>query len=298
MSFIDREEADVLDFFQVLETRFNAGMSVANAYHGAFSTPISSTTTVTKLRWLEQMSQLRPWIGDRIIENLETDGFEVTARKWETTFGVNRDDVAHDNHGLYATAVDLKVQVAKRHKDVLAANVLSANTALAYDGVPLFSASHDVGNGQPVQNNIDTGGASSVWYLFDSRAAMKLLIDFTNGAMEQTSITDPKAHHVFMTDEFLWGMRVRYDILPGFWWGSFRSNQTLNETNLDAALVAIQTQKDRNGEPMGLSADTLMVAPANGLAARKLITSQFDAAGATNAFAGALSTPIINPFLP
>lgn len=295
---VDLEQDKVLRFFETLETSFRLGLPDVQTFYPGFTTSVQVNTATAIHRWLQQHAQLREWIGERVINNLKTEGFTVTGKKWESTFGVSRRDVDTDQFGLYAPAVADQVRVAARHKDNLSIAVMEDNTAVGYDGKVLFATDHPLNDDGDTASNINTGGGGvGKWYLLDSRQALQPVLIQNTDEIEQHSITNPESDHVFKFDEYLFGLRAFYTAVVGSWWSCYQSDQALNETNLDAAMVAMSDFKDKNGDPMGISPDTLMVGTKNGLNARKLIVLPFDAAGASNAMSGALKTPIVNPYI-
>lgn len=295
---VDLEQAQVQRFFETLETSFRLGISQVQTFYPSFTTSVQVNTATAIHRWLQQHAQMREWIGERVINNLKTEGFTVTGKKWESTFGVSRRDVDTDQFGLYAPAVADQVQVAGRHKDNLTIAVMEDNTAIGYDGKVLFATDHPLNEAGDTASNINTsGGGVGKWYLLDSRQALQPVLIQDTDAIEQHSITNPESDHVFKFDEYLFGLRAFYTATVGSWWSCYRSDQALTETTLDAAMIAMEGFKDKNGDPMGISPDTIMVGSTNRLAARKLIVTQTLSGGGDNPMAGALGPPIVNPYI-
>ncbi len=54
---------------------------------------IPSNKRVITYRWFLGVPQLREWIGDRIAHELETEGYEVRQKTFESTLKVFRDDI-------------------------------------------------------------------------------------------------------------------------------------------------------------------------------------------------------------
>lgn len=289
---ITRENLEIL--FTGLKLQFRAAVARTETFYESFTTPITSRTSVELYKWLADMPQLRKWVGDRIIKNVATEGFAVANEKFESTIGIDRDDVEDDQVGIYSSmAVDLG-QKAKRHPDKLAAAVLNANTALGYDNVPLFSASHPVGTG--TRSNYDSGGSGPRWYLFDDTAALQMLLHQKRTELELVEQVDPSHPTVFNFDKYVMGLRVRYAVAPGFWQSAYASNQTLSPANFESAYEAYGSITDKDGEPFGFLPRVLMVPMSLRAEALEIATAERDAAGATNINKGSVRV-IVNPWL-
>jgi phage major head subunit gpT-like protein len=295
---ITREQAE--EFFQVLMTDFSEKLASGATHYEPFTTTIDVNGAHSVHRWVDALTGLREWIGDRVINDISTSGFEVLSKLWEHTFGVDEYDIRDDNSGLYKPIVGLQVAAALRHKDRLAANLLTNNTALGYDGVTLFSNAHPT-EGQAAQDNLLTaGGGLGAWYVFDSKQPLKMVLLQQTDALEQQAITDPKSETVFLTHKYLWGVRARYGIAPGFWQGCIRSDAAITEGTVDTAVTAVQEFYDLNGDPLGVMPDTLMCGPKNRLVAEKALKDSLIATGGTNTAqrTGLIQNIIVNPYLP
>lgn len=284
------------DFFQVLFTRFEAGITRVDTFWRQFSTVVPITTQVGIHRWLNQLPSVREWLGARVVKNVSTSGFTVVNKEWESTVSLSVRDWKDDNHGLYTTLVDMLVTAAARHKDRLAAELLIDNTAIGFDGLTLFNAAHDL-DGTSYSNQ-DTGGGAQFWYLIDGVQPLKPVLMQEREDFSLVSLTDPSSDNVFFNKEFVWGVEAVYNVAPGFWPNVYRSNQTLNEANLDAAMQVMRATTDKNGDPLGIKPDTIMFGISNTLAANKLLGDAFIANGGTNTSRGRIRNLIDNDFLP
>ena len=93
--------------------------------------------------------------GERVVNSLQIGEYKLTNKKYELTYGVNRDWLDDENSGALAGAL-MKIRSGgskfRQHPDALVASVFAANPVSA-DGVALFSASHKT-------NPLDSASAS------------------------------------------------------------------------------------------------------------------------------------------
>lgn len=100
-------------------------------------------------RWMRGVPGMREFVGDRVINNLDTDGMIIKNKEWEDTVGISRADLERDQFGVYEPAMTRLGEVAKLHRDELGFPLLSAALAsgtrssyAAYDGQAFFGT-HD-----------------------------------------------------------------------------------------------------------------------------------------------------------
>lgn len=93
--------------------------------------------------WMDQIPQMRQWVGPRHIHNVATRGRQMTALPFEETIGIDKYKIEDDQFGLYTPAVQMLAQQAARWPDsLLAAKILENPTC--FDGTAFFSDSHPV----------------------------------------------------------------------------------------------------------------------------------------------------------
>jgi phage major head subunit gpT-like protein len=265
--------------------------SLQNQYQFISST-VTMTTKKMDIPFALMIPKFRKWVGERVVTQLGRDGFSITAEKFEDTIGVPADEFEDDNYGVYAAGARGLGIMASRWPDQQVFACLEANTALGYDGLALFHASHPEGAG--TASNVYTGGSSAPWYIWDSTAPLQPIIWGLRKAPVLTSLTSPDDPNVFNKSEYLWGADSRGVAAPGLWQGVYRSNAALDETSLAAAILAVRSRKDSSGENLGLVPDSIMVPAAHEVAVKKLFTAAFNANGATNIFANGLKVYVNN----
>lgn len=140
--------------------------------------------------------RMREWIGDRVVNQIQTGYWSQVVRDYEYTLGIKRKDIDDDLIGLYRPVIDQIGQVAAREPDQLMADVLIAGESASqpcYDGKALFAADHPV-------NPAETGG-TTFSNLRTSRALTPA--NFEYGQMEMRRLTGPDGRVLGMRGRIL-----------------------------------------------------------------------------------------------
>ena len=86
-----------------IDTRFKRTFDAsAKDQYSEFTTTIPMSTEVITMPFLEQLTGMREWIDDRVINNLRADRLSVTPRKFELTYGIPREAIEDDTYGIAA----------------------------------------------------------------------------------------------------------------------------------------------------------------------------------------------------
>lgn len=279
------------------------------------ATLVPSTAASNTYGWLGQYPKLAEWTGDRAIKSMKEHGYAVTNKLYEGTVGVKRTDIEDDVLGTYTPLVQEMAYGAATHPDELVFALLAAGRKTnCYDGQYFFDTDH------PVYPAVDgTGDASTVanllrpeavsgtitdgtaWYLLDVSRPLKPLIFQERTKAELEAVTDTKNDHVFMKDQYLYGVRYRCNAGFGFWQQAVCSTKALNADNFEEALTTMQSFKADGGRPLGLGRggkDGLaLVVPASLYAdALDVVGVQLNANGGTNKWFGA-ATVLNSPWV-
>jgi len=126
-------------------------------HFGDLATRIVSTGDSETYRWLGTVPRLREWGTGRLARGLRTESYSIENLKYEATLEVDRDEIADDQTGQIRVRVGELAQRAATHKDYLIARLLQLGggaDALAYDGLPFFSASHPLDGGETQSNDL------------------------------------------------------------------------------------------------------------------------------------------------
>lgn len=285
--------------FKGFQTRFNTAFEGAPNHRERIAVEIPSVARDETYGWLGNFPRIREWLGDRIINRLGSHGFTIKNKLFESTVAINRSDFEDDRFGMYGSFFDEMGRLTKQHPDELVFELLAIGFAEnCYDGQPFFDADHPVkdvnGNEQSVSNM--QAGAETPWFLMDSSRALKPLVWQTRTPYQFQRVEDDRDAHVFLRDEYLYGVRARANAGFGLWQLAFGSKAALDATNYAAARAAMMAFRGDNGRILGIMPDTLVVPPSLEQAGREIVASVNNAAGASNPWNGTAEL-VVAPYL-
>ncbi len=285
---------------------FSAGLKVLEPQWGTVAMKVSSSTATNTYAWLGQFPKMQEWVGDRQIKNMQAQGMTIENKLFESTVAVPRTAIEDDQVGLFTPMVKQAAQSAAELPDDLVFSLLKkGKTTLCYDGQNFFDTNHPVyqnvdGTGtSKTQSNITTGSASGkpAFYVLDDSQAIKPLIWQERTTPEiETKFNPSESDHVFMKDQYLWGVRARGNAGFGFWQLIHRvEDSELNSETLEKVLTAMRTLKGDGDKQLNIRPTTLLVPPSLEFAARKLLEAEL-IDGTTNTLKGVLKV-VVNPFI-
>lgn len=285
---------------------FSAGLKVLEPQWGTVAMKVSSSTATNTYAWLGQFPKMQEWVGDRQIKNMQAQGMTIENKLFESTVAVPRTAIEDDQVGLFTPMVKQAAQSASELPDDLVFSLLKkGKSTLCYDGQNFFDTDHPVyqnvdGTGiSKTQSNLTTGSASGkpAFYVLDDSQAIKPLIWQERTTPEIETKFDPsESDHVFMKDQYLWGVRSRGNAGFGFWQLIHRvEDSELNSETLEKVLTAMRTLKGDGDKQLNIRPTTLLVPPSLEFAARKLLEAEL-INGTTNTLKGVLKV-VVNPFI-
>lgn len=275
--------------------RFNAGLARAATPWNVIAMEVPSTTGENIYPFLVSMGSIREWIGDREIQNIAKGDFRIVNKDYEETHGVPRNAIEDDSYGVYGPIFEQTGQnVAAFPGDKAYATLKNGHQTLCPDGQYFFDANHPVGGGV-VSNNM--GGGGEAWYVIDASKVYKPVIYQPRASFDLQklfNVTDP---NVFFQKQYIFGVdgRAGFGFSP-FWQLAFRSNQTLDATNVKAVLTAMASQQGPNGQPLKIDGTHLVCSPRLREAAIALFGKELVNGGETNEMHGRL-TVVCSPEL-
>lgn len=263
-----------------LKTSFQGGFKGVEPLYKLVAMTTTSTTSRETYGWMGSLPQIREWIGERQVKNLETFDYTLKNRKFELTIGVKRDDIADNTLAGYGiTATDFG-QKAGLYPDRLIWDVVkNGHQNVCFDGQYFFDTDHPVAGGV-VSNSL--AGAGTPWFLLDLSGAVKPFLYQEREAFDFVALDRPDDPNVFLQETFLYGTRGRMNAGYGLWQLAIRSQATLDTAGFDAARQAMRAFKSNEGDLLGVNPTHLVVPPALEVAAQLLIESQFTAPGVAN----------------
>jgi phage major head subunit gpT-like protein len=290
--------ANIASLFKGFNTSFNKGLQAATSRYKEVAMVVPSTTQETTYGWLGQFPNLREWVGDRVIKNLEAHGYAVKNKLFESTVKVKRTDVEDDQYGIYGPLMEEMGRTSGDHPDDLIFTLLALGfSTLCYDGQNFFDTDHPVGGEEGVTSVSNMqAGAGSPWFLLDTSRAIKPLLFQERIPYSFQSLTAETDENVFMRDEYLYGVRARVNAGFGLWQLAYGSKATLDATNYTSARSAMMTLNSDEGRPMGIVPNKLVVGPSLEQAGRKLVNNQLVAEGGvavSNEWAGSIELVVV-----
>jgi phage major head subunit gpT-like protein len=278
---------------------FANGLKMAPPQFEEVAMTVPSTTGQNEYGWLGEIAGMREWIGDRVLENLSTYSYAIKNRKFERTIEVKGDDIDDDNVGIYNPRFTQLGKTAASHPNELVFQALKDGfIANCYDGQRFFDTNHPViqadGSTGVVANT--GGGAGVPWFLFDSKQVTKPIIFQKRKDYSFKSMQSPDDEAVFMRDNFRFGIDARVNVGYGFWQFIWGDKNPLDGAAYAAARAALMGMKGDFGRPLGVMPDTLVVPPSLESAGRKLLNSEYGAAGITNEWKDTAKL-IVSPWL-
>lgn len=280
------------------KTIFNNVFSATPSFWEKVGMLVSSSAAEETYVWLNDLSGLREWIGDRVIQSLKEEGYTIRNRAFEKTIEVLRDKIEDDQVGIYSPMFQMLGRNAKVHPDQLIFGLLKDGfSGRCFDGQYFFDSDHPVlvnGVAQSVSNY--TAGANTPWYLLCTSMPVKPLIfqkrkDYTFVSRDR----DPD-DNVFNRRSYQYGVDARVNVGYGLWQLAYGSKSDLDADNYALARAAMMSLKADNGEPLGIVPNLLVVPPSLEGKANKIAKVAFGANGATNEWAGTADVLVV-PYL-
>lgn len=286
--------------FKGFKTVYTDAYSKAQTHHDKIAMTVPSVSRDETYGWLGQFPQMREWLtGDRQVKDLEAHSFTVTNRKFESTVGVKREDIADDRLGVFKPMFAEMGHLAALHPEELIFGLLKGGFAsLCFDGQNYFDTDHpskdEGGNVVTVSNMVD--GAETPWYLLDTSRAVRPLVWQERERYDFQQVTAPNDAQVFMTDQYLYGVRARVNAGFGLWQMAYASKAALTPENYAAARAAMQEFRGDSGRILGVRPTVMVVPPSLEDAALHVLNTETKDGGGSNPWKGTAEL-IVTPFV-
>ena len=272
--------------FTGFKKNFEDAKSEAPTQYTKIATVIKSTTKSNTYGWLGKFPSLRKWVGDRVINSMAAHGYAITNEDYESTVGVDRNDIEDDQLGIYAPLFAEMGRAAGVHPDEQVFAVLAAGfTTACYDGQYFFDTDHPVypnvdGTGTPVSvANLVVDGAytGEPWYVLDTSRALKPLIFQERKKPQLISMDKIDDESVFTKKQFRYGVDCRDAVGFGFWQLAFANKRALNADNLWDTIEKMRAIEGDGGKKLGIKPTILVVPPSLEKLATRLLEREQDA---------------------
>jgi phage major head subunit gpT-like protein len=271
--------------YTAFNTIFNQALEGVQPTWNRVAMEVPSTTRENDYRWMKKLPQVREWLGDRVVANLEAEGYKILNKDWEHTIGVDRNDIEDDQFGIYNPLFAEQGRAVGEHPDTLIWGLLAAGfTTACYDGQNFFDTDHPVLDADGVEQSVSnmTAGAATPWFLLDTSRAIRPLILQMRKRPQFVRKDRPDDDNVFHRKEFLYGVDGRWNAGYGLWQLAHGSKADLTVANFMAARAAMQGMKGDYDRPLRVRPTLLVVPPPLEQKALEVLKAERDAAGATN----------------
>lgn len=286
--------------FRGFKTRYTDAFTAAPVDWDKIAMTITSASRDETYGWLGQFPQLREWLGgERILKDLNAHAFTILNRKFESTVNISRDDFADDRLGVFGPVIAEMGHRARQHPEELVFNLLAAGfETVCFDGQFYFDTDHPSvdADGTAVTVSNMQAGTGPGWFLMDTSRAIKPIIWQECEKYEFKTIMNHDDARVFMTDEYLYGVRARVNASFGLWQLAFGSKAELTPENYAAARAALAGMRGDQGRVLGLRPTTLVVPYALEKRARDIVNAATNDGGGSNAWTDTADL-IVTPYL-
>lgn len=285
--------------YKGFQTVFNEAREGTPSYFEKVAMTVSSGASDETYGWIASIPGMREWIGQRQIKNLTASKYTIANKLFESTVSVKRTSMEDDRLGVYKPAFAELGSMSQRHPDTMIFSLMKSGFAAnCYDGQFFFDTDHPVidENGDTVAVANTDGGAGAPWFLLDTSRAVRPMIWQERLPYEFQQLTKTTDPHVFMLDEYIYGVRARVNAGFGLWQLAWGSKQALTPANYAAARAAMQNMKGDGGRILGVMPNVLVVPPSLETDARTLLKAATSASGASNPWFDSADL-IITPYL-
>jgi len=275
--------------FTGFKREFQGGLDGVETQFTKIASVIKSTSKSNTYGWLGKFPSLTKWVGDRQIKSMQAHGYQIVNEDYESTVGVDKNDIEDDELGIYSPLFQEMGNAAAIHPDELVFQLLADGFAtLCYDGQNFFDEEHPVapdvdGTGTAVLTAnmiVDAGyvsGGGAPWFILDTSRAIKPLIYQDRKQPSLIAMTKNDDEAVFMSREFRYGVDKRCAVGFGFWQMAFAMKKTLNADSLWEAIQAMRALKGDGGKKLGIKPTILVVPTSLEKVATRLLERELDA---------------------
>lgn len=255
--------------FTGFKREFQGGLTGVETQYTKIASVIKSTSKSNTYGWLGKFPTLAKWVGDRQIKSMQAHGYQIVNEDYESTVGVDKNDIEDDELGIYSPLFQEMGNAAAIHPDQLVFAMLAAGfTTECYDGQYFFDTDHPVnaevdGSGADVSTAnmlVDEAYTGEPWFILDCSRAIKPIIYQDRKMPSLVSMTKNDDEAVFMSREFRYGVDKRCAVGFGFWQMAFGMKKQLTSDNLWEAIQAMRAIEGDGGKKLGIK-PTILVVP-------------------------------------
>lgn len=142
-------QSNLQNIYKGFSAIFNKELAENKPIYKQIAMEVNSSSRETTYAWLGNIPNMREWIGDRVIQNLQAHTYTLKNKDFEVTISVPRNDIADDNIGIYKPIVQEMGCSMVNFPDTLVFELLSKSfIKKCYDGEPMISDNHPLNTGK------------------------------------------------------------------------------------------------------------------------------------------------------
>lgn len=284
--------------FRGFKTVYSDAFDATETHYDKIAMTVPSVSRDETYGWIGQFPQLREWVGPRQVKNLSAHGFTIVNRIFESSVSVKRTDIEDDRLGIFKPMFAEMGTFARRHPEELVFGLLKDGFAApSFDGTTFFAEDHvlEKDGVKSSVSNVQTGSGDA-WFLLDTSRAVRPIIWQERMPYEFQSLTETNDPHVFLNDQYLYGVRARVNAGFGLWQLAFGSKATLNAANYAAARAAMMDFRADGGRILGVKPTVLVVPPSLEEEALQLLNAMVNDGGGSNVWSKTAEL-IVTPYV-
>lgn len=256
------------------------GFNAVKPNHQSFTMHIPSTSASNTYAWVNELAEIREWVGDRVINDLAVSKYSVENKVFELSHGVKKTDIEDDQLGMYSWIFKGHGEKFANFPGKKSWQILKDGfTHVCFDNQYYFDIDHPVygnhdGTGAVTTTSNMQAGIDPLWILVDDSQLIKPVIWQERKKPKFTAMTKTDDESVFMKNEFRFGTDMRGNSGLSLWQLAFASKAPLTQANVQANRTAMKSFKRDGGEPLGVNPTLCLVGASNIDAAEALFLNE------------------------
>lgn len=271
-----------------LKSNFAQGIDATTPQWQEIATKVPSSGSANYYGWLKDLPGIKEWVGERQLISLNSHGYAIENKTWESSISISRDDVEDDQIGQYDIIAKNYGEQVALFPDSLCYPLLTAGfNTLCFDGQNYFDTDH------PLETSPSTTYSNVVgdpdidldepWFLIDDTKVLKPIVFQERRPFDFRAMNDSD-EYTWFNNQFAAGVDGRCNVGFSFPQIAIGSKGPLNESTYSEAKQRLRSMKKADGTPLNIRATKLVVGPNNESAAKKLINRQLADNGATSIY--------------
>jgi phage major head subunit gpT-like protein len=282
-------QAQIIEILTVgSNAAFVEGLNTVTPQWDKIATKVTSSGSSELYGWLKDLPGVEEWVGDRMLKELGSHGYQIPNKTFEASIKIKREDLEDDKIGKYSVLARAWGRQTQLFPDKESYGLLAAGfSTLCYDGQNYFDTDHPLETtpastfsnvvGNPAT---DTGAP---WFLLDNTQILMPII-FQERRPFALDFIGATSEYAWFNNFVAQGVDGRHGYGFSFPQIAIGSKAALSETNFEAGKQLLAGMKKTDGTPLGTMATTLVVGPSNEAAARKIVTREFLDNGQSNIY--------------